>query len=55
MSSRRDLLPQVYFRSKSNNRCLMSVASVGNEMFKGDKPQLVTVPIYSYEKGEDVS
>ncbi|VDO19859.1 unnamed protein product [Heligmosomoides polygyrus] len=51
---RRDLLPQVYFRSKSNNRCLMSVASVGNEMFKGDKPQLVTVPIYSYEKGEDL-
>lgn len=49
------LLPsQVYFRSKSNNRCLMSVASVGNEMFKGDKPQLVTVPIYSYEKGEDL-
>ncbi|KAK5979508.1 Histidine acid phosphatase [Trichostrongylus colubriformis] len=50
------LLPaEVYFRSKSNNRCLMTGSTVGSQMFStGAKPGRSTIPQYSYEKGEDL-
>ncbi|XGW28362.1 hypothetical protein V3C99_008269, partial [Haemonchus contortus] len=53
---RAPLLPQeIYIRSKSNNRCLMTGAMVGSQMFSyGRKSARSAVPIYSYEKGEDL-
>lgn len=51
---RTPLLPsQVYFRSKANNRCLMSASLVANGMFDVDgRPSGAVVPIYSQEKGD---
>ncbi|EYC26935.1 hypothetical protein Y032_0009g434 [Ancylostoma ceylanicum] len=49
----RELHSQVYFRSKGNNRCLMSASLVASAMFSVyGRPTTSAVPIYSQE-GKD--
>ncbi|KAK5975688.1 hypothetical protein GCK32_009575 [Trichostrongylus colubriformis] len=45
---------QFYFRSRSNNRCLMSGALVGSGMFAPDDPEFIAVPIYGQEKNDRI-
>ncbi|KAK6738645.1 hypothetical protein RB195_020639 [Necator americanus] len=49
------LLPsQVYFRSRGNNRCLMSASLIASAMFGSiDRPTEAAVPVYSQE-GKDL-
>ncbi|WKX94933.1 hypothetical protein Q1695_011856 [Nippostrongylus brasiliensis] len=51
---RAKLLPsQVYFRSKANNRCLMTAALVANGMFDASSANgKVSVPVYSQESND---
>ncbi|VDM81032.1 unnamed protein product [Strongylus vulgaris] len=43
---------QVYFRSKANDRCLMSASLVANAMFNVDKEIVPMAPIYTQESND---